>query len=212
MARGAYSGEEWTAARRAALARDNRRCQDCGAEEDLHVHHIKPVREFDTQSDAHYVENLVVLCKYCHGKWEGRDERPRLAEAEPGLLVREVVSELVTDTVDRLMLEKIPEVLYDRVVWFSPNICRNCHARFTNSPRCPGCGVEDGRKKKETFSIQGAIDRTHTLIDRLKERDIPFDEDVLYDTVRDLKTSGLRANDREVFRQAVGESVHASVQ
>ncbi|QLH80965.1 HNH endonuclease [Halosimplex pelagicum] len=212
MARGAYTGEKWAVARSAALARDNGRCQDCGSEDDLHVHHIKPVREFDVPADAHYVENLVVLCKYCHKTWEGRDDRPRLAEVEPGLLVREVVSELVTDTVDRFMLEVTPEVLYDRVVWFSSNICTNCHERATGRSLCPGCGASNGAKSKQTLSVRESIDRTHTLIDRLEDRDIPFDEDVLYDTVRELKSEEEMADDREMYRQAVGESVRAAVQ
>jgi 5-methylcytosine-specific restriction endonuclease McrA len=54
-----------------ALDRDNHTCQDCGATENLHVHHIKPVRTFDDPNDAHDLENLITLCEHCHlSKWE----------------------------------------------------------------------------------------------------------------------------------------------
>jgi len=64
-------GQGWNAAREKALGRDGHTCQDCGATEHLHVHHIQPVRSFNNPSDAHYLENLRTLCRSCHRKWEG---------------------------------------------------------------------------------------------------------------------------------------------
>jgi 5-methylcytosine-specific restriction endonuclease McrA len=76
--RGGYShryGDGWSVARDAARKRDGV-CQHCGhdgSERRLEVHHVVPVRVFrETDgvdvSDAHVLENLVLLCKSCHGK------------------------------------------------------------------------------------------------------------------------------------------------
>lgn len=76
--RGGYSrryGAEWATARRRALDRDDvcRHCAHDGSEYRLEVHHVIPVREFldsddASLTDAHDLENLVVLCKQCHPK------------------------------------------------------------------------------------------------------------------------------------------------
>lgn len=58
-------GKGWTAARAAAIARDVR-CRGCLSDEGLEVHHRKPVREFTRPEDAHYLDNLVTLCRPCH--------------------------------------------------------------------------------------------------------------------------------------------------
>lgn len=53
-------------------------CRRCGIdpEQTLQVHHIVPVREFETHKKAHDSNNLVALCPTCHAKME------RLTEAE----------------------------------------------------------------------------------------------------------------------------------
>jgi 5-methylcytosine-specific restriction endonuclease McrA len=53
-------------------------CRRCGVdyENTLQVHHIIPVREFETHEKAHNTNNLVALCPTCHAKME------RLTEAE----------------------------------------------------------------------------------------------------------------------------------
>lgn len=61
----------WSAARRKVLERDDHTCQNCGSSaEDLErepdVHHIVPIREFDDPNDAHTPDNLIVLCRGCH--------------------------------------------------------------------------------------------------------------------------------------------------
>lgn len=54
---------DWQNAREDTLDRDNGKCQTCGKEEDLHVHHIEPVsvggEKFDTG-------NLITLCQEHH--------------------------------------------------------------------------------------------------------------------------------------------------
>ncbi|MUV89160.1 hypothetical protein GJ629_03985 [Halapricum sp. CBA1109] len=78
--KGGYSrryGPGWATARSAVRERDGV-CQYCGhdgSERRLEVHHIAPVRQFrnDPESDlrdAHDLDNLVLLCRRCHGKAE----------------------------------------------------------------------------------------------------------------------------------------------
>jgi 5-methylcytosine-specific restriction endonuclease McrA len=69
-------GSGWNSARQEALDRDNHTCQDCGATENLHVHHIQRVRDFENPEDAHFLENLITLCRLCHQKWEGIPLKP----------------------------------------------------------------------------------------------------------------------------------------
>lgn len=64
-------GGRWYQVRRAALERDNHECQHCGASaeelgQEPDVHHMVPVRSFDTPSEAHKIENVVTLCRSCH--------------------------------------------------------------------------------------------------------------------------------------------------
>lgn len=76
--RGGYSnryGSGWSVMRARIQKRDEV-CQHCGhdgSERRLEVHHIVPVRIFRqtpnlSVEDAHDEENLVLLCKRCHGK------------------------------------------------------------------------------------------------------------------------------------------------
>lgn len=79
-------GYSWRVKRREALLRDQYRCQRCGMADSTHheefgrqieVHHIEPVRTFDDPDDAHYLDNLVTLCKGCHITVEhGADVQP----------------------------------------------------------------------------------------------------------------------------------------
>lgn len=69
-------GPSWAAQRQAALTRDGRRCQRCGLSQEespLHVHHIRPFREFGYQRGvndhdllANRLDNLIALCPSCH--------------------------------------------------------------------------------------------------------------------------------------------------
>jgi len=69
-----YSGG-WRTARNEALKAADESCERCGITQSehrsnwdigLHVHHIQPVRTFETPSDAHFQDNLEVLCVDCH--------------------------------------------------------------------------------------------------------------------------------------------------
>lgn len=66
--------------RRNVRVRDQARCQSCGMTESthiqqfdtkLHVHHIKPARQFENPSERNAMSNLITLCASCHhGLWE----------------------------------------------------------------------------------------------------------------------------------------------
>ncbi|WP_161972942.1 HNH endonuclease [Halostella pelagica] len=204
MTTGAYSGERWRLARKSALARDNRRCQDCGSSEDLHVHHVTPVREFDNQTDAHYVDNLVTLCKYCHPTWEGRSDRPRLADGADGVLISDVVQELTWDTVDRLFRQLSPVDIYDHHIHRNGRVCSNCHARMNDASVCPDCSSPNGWAPDDTLSRREMLSRARPLVERLREQGIAVDAEVVRHTVRKLKSrSDLQGLDSEIFARAV---------
>ncbi len=92
-------GPNWQAQRQKALQRDQFRCRMCGAAllgpegesamsgRDLHVHHIRPFRDFDytpgrndNYLQANRLENLITLCAACHRRAEeGQRARSALA-------------------------------------------------------------------------------------------------------------------------------------
>lgn len=70
--RSEYRGENWKIQRKKALERDNYTCQLCGSKQNLEVHHIIPFNDFKSYEKANELNNLVTLCKSCHGKIEHR--------------------------------------------------------------------------------------------------------------------------------------------
>ncbi|MBO4249470.1 HNH endonuclease [Halomicrobium sp. IBSBa] len=75
----AVYGKNWDEQRRKALSRDRYRCQHCGLtigdtdsrpQDQLHVHHIVPIRWFDEPELGNHLLNLITLCPQCHRKWE----------------------------------------------------------------------------------------------------------------------------------------------
>jgi len=78
-------GGQWEKQRQKALKRDNHECVVCGMTKEeskeeyskaLHVHHIRPLREFNEDGEvnyheAHQEDNLLTLCANCHKEWEG---------------------------------------------------------------------------------------------------------------------------------------------
>jgi DEAD/DEAH box helicase domain-containing protein len=83
-------GPNWQKQRQKTLVRDSNRCRTCGAEArpgtGLHVHHIRPFREYgyvpgenDAYQLANDVDNLVTLCPSCHRQAEaGQQTRTAL--------------------------------------------------------------------------------------------------------------------------------------
>lgn len=76
-----YNGKWWRA-RRQTLERDDFQCQYCGTRAEQigrnpDVHHIVPLRKFDTPQEAHRLDNLISLCRQCHRRAEaGNIELP----------------------------------------------------------------------------------------------------------------------------------------
>lgn len=56
--------------RKYALKRDSFTCQECGATDNLQVHHIKPKKYHPELSNN--LDNLITLCKNCHLKAHGK--------------------------------------------------------------------------------------------------------------------------------------------
>lgn len=72
-------GNNWSTQRKAARDRDDDTCQICGKETNgrhLDVHHIRPIKSFDSPEDANTLDNLITLCRKCHREWEGIPLRP----------------------------------------------------------------------------------------------------------------------------------------
>lgn len=83
-------GPNWQTQRQLALVRDGHRCRTCGASGDdivLHIHHIRPFREYgyvpgenENYKAANQIDNLVTLCPGCHRRAEaGQQTRSALA-------------------------------------------------------------------------------------------------------------------------------------
>lgn len=80
-------GPNWKTQRLRALDRDAHQCRMCGAREvTLHVHHIRPFREFnyvpgqnEAYQAANQLDNLITLCPSCHRQAEaGQQTRSAL--------------------------------------------------------------------------------------------------------------------------------------
>jgi len=61
-----YRGKNWNIQKAQALERDNYLCQKC-QEPSVVVHHIKPYHLFTNYKEANQLDNLISLCKRCHG-------------------------------------------------------------------------------------------------------------------------------------------------
>ena len=87
-------GPNWQAQRKLVLERDGYRCRTCGASGDeilLHVHHIRPFREYgyvpgenENYRIANQLDNLVTLCPSSHRRAEsGQQTRSALSGSWP---------------------------------------------------------------------------------------------------------------------------------
>ena len=69
--KGKYYGRNWKQRREEALLRDGGICRICHMKPDeiwgLHVHHIKPAKDFNFNWDiANEIGNLITVCYQCH--------------------------------------------------------------------------------------------------------------------------------------------------
>lgn len=114
---------EYQTAREIALKRD-RVCQNCGAEKNLHAHHIIPRKEDGPDTP----ENLVILCQHCHPKYEGTQKRPRLAGG--GYKVSDIVKRETLDTLLRITPDFVRYEEPFKSVQRDPGVCTNCFRRM----------------------------------------------------------------------------------
>lgn len=63
-------GGTWTTWRRRIFRRDSSACVICGSTDDLQVHHFIKLTMFADPNDAHYYENLVLVCFEHHKEIE----------------------------------------------------------------------------------------------------------------------------------------------
>ncbi len=82
-------GRSYRERRRLVLERDNYECQECGVDIDLHVHHIKQVK--DNPELVNELSNCITLCGKCHRKIHfpnanfANSVKPRTGNAEPSI-------------------------------------------------------------------------------------------------------------------------------
>jgi hypothetical protein len=67
-----YTDEEYSIWKQAILDQDNYECQKCGSKENLHCHHIEPVKLKPGYALDH--SNGIVLCETCHYEIGHKDE------------------------------------------------------------------------------------------------------------------------------------------
>lgn len=235
-----YSGKRWREARSIAVARDKGQCQDCGATENLHAHHIIPVKDFGSEKDAHYPANLVMLCKYCHPKWEGKNTRPVLLDSPSNTRLDSVVTELSTDTVVRESIAAATGGIYVNWVRTDPTICDWCFRRKSSkgwskkeryaqyiralhaadaSPPPPDygkdsniCGGCENTLPSETRTVEKALEHGGALYNRLCEMGVPVEKKIFFDVIENRKRDPeVTLWDHGAFVTAVECAVHLAV-
>lgn len=75
-----YYGPDWSRIRTEVIEEAGLECEICGQSReehykengfDLHVHHVKKIKNFDDLNQANSLDNLICVCVSCHRKWEG---------------------------------------------------------------------------------------------------------------------------------------------
>ena len=123
-----YDSREWKLLRDSVVNRDRYTCQECGYRKgnkerrQLNVHHVIPRKE----GGADHPENLVTLCKRCHGKMEGKRKNPRNPE---DAVFEETINKLSKDTVLDIVEEEMQTTgsIYYDLFLDNPYVCSNCH-------------------------------------------------------------------------------------
>ena len=77
-----YKSKQWHRIRQKCLMRAGKRCEECGAEGKLHVHHVKPRKEYPMLELD--MMNLVVLCTSCHNRKHDRKNNSIIEKVEIG--------------------------------------------------------------------------------------------------------------------------------
>jgi DEAD/DEAH box helicase domain-containing protein len=181
-------GPDWSKLRERVRARDQFKCQVCGAPEagrQHDIHHKVPFRAFASAAEANRLENLTTLCPSCHRKVE-QNVRMRSGLAGLGYVLGTLAPLfLMCDSGDLgTHIEPVPSsafsdpavVLYDLVpagIGFSQRLfelhsellararelVESCECT-DGCPSCVGPGGENGYGgKQETLEILGELTR-----------------------------------------------------
>lgn len=231
----------WLRARALVLQRDHGRCQHCGSQDDVHVHHIRPRGEFDDPQNAHDPSNLVTLCPKHHGLWEGRDGRPTLLAPDDGLRLRAVTSPIGVESVLRLAADDLAVAIVGRYLFENPAICNRCFGRRSPpTPRpieyvvaaaaegefigprladrpgddsfCSSCYIDD-QNDPPTRSADRAVEVADDIVDRLDEQTIPCERVAVRRFVEKAKRMpSLAGRDHDVFRRGARLGVRRALQ
>lgn len=86
-----YTNEEYATWKQFVLEQDNHKCQKCGSKENLHCHHINPVKTHPHLSLDPM--NGIVLCKFCHYEIGHKDE------CSTDILANKICKEKINDTI-----------------------------------------------------------------------------------------------------------------
>ena len=76
----------WNKVRKKALIRDGYKCVRCGAQEKLHIHHIKPKSIYPALT--YKLDNLITLCRCCHKKEHDRLGYGTLSKKQVDAIIR----------------------------------------------------------------------------------------------------------------------------
>jgi DEAD/DEAH box helicase domain-containing protein len=162
-------GPSWAGAKRGALARDGRRCRQCGARQregrSHDVHHLKPFRDFgyvpgenDHDRIANDLDNLITLCPSCHQRAESaRGARSAVQMRAKG--TRAPTITLYDRTPDGLGLAPRLYELHSELLQGALDLVREC-ACIDGCPACVGpVGPGGGQVKALTAQLLHALVR-----------------------------------------------------
>jgi len=68
-------GVEWRVLRKIVLTQARHRCERCDTKvsgRDAHVHHIRPLKENNSRTQANKFTNLMAVCPKCHASLEAK--------------------------------------------------------------------------------------------------------------------------------------------
>jgi len=154
-----YRGPNWNEQREQVLIRDSFQCRHCNSTNDLVVHHVTPFHLFEQYLEANQIDNLITLCKSCHGVAEQvyyYEHPDAFANRILPITIRHKVcmrcgsiysphspATKVCDSCCTFVCAYCGEVFVsrklDRIPKYCSSACRNADI-FTGTRICPDCG------------------------------------------------------------------------
>jgi len=147
-----YYGPNWDQIRQQIIENDGKQCVICLSDENLVVHHRKPIRQFESHKEANKESNLATLCKRCHRRIESITDR----HTRRGL--RHFQKELsaegcdVSDEFIKYLCERTPRSNASK-----STCCISDDCFYPVKPsdwRCPKCGASTGRGKRVRRQVE----------------------------------------------------------